>query len=161
MDHQKFNFSLIFDILSIRECWGQPLLLFWKLVDETQTSKPLKPTRHHNLLKLWILLPLRADLLCTVQYETPCTYYLPSHTQLYDCFQRPWLWFLQTYEIFGPQYFELGNLSCNFLKKIIVSIILTQKEELLDKKWIHQRIPMIQHKWSYSQSGSSWFDCNL
>ena len=73
MDHQKSNFSLIFDILSVRGCWGQPMILFWKLIDETQISKPPEPTRHHNSIKLWILLPLRADLLCTLQCEIPCT----------------------------------------------------------------------------------------
>ena len=61
-----------FSTLSVRGCWGQPMLLFWKLVDETQISKPPEPTRHHNSIKLWILLPLRADLLYILQYETPC-----------------------------------------------------------------------------------------
>ena len=42
------------------------------LVDETPISKPPEPTMHHNSIKLLILLPLRADLLCTLQYETPC-----------------------------------------------------------------------------------------
>jgi hypothetical protein len=50
------------------------MLLFLKLVDETQISKPLEPTRHHNSIKLWILLPLRADLLVTLQYEIPCIF---------------------------------------------------------------------------------------
>ena len=36
--------------------------------------KPPEATRHHKSMKLLILLPLRADLLCTLQYETPCTY---------------------------------------------------------------------------------------
>ena len=31
--------------------------LFWKLVDETQISKSLEATRHHNSTKLLILLP--------------------------------------------------------------------------------------------------------
>ena len=47
MDHQKSNFSLISDTLSVRGCWGQPMLLFWKLVGETQISKPFEATRHH------------------------------------------------------------------------------------------------------------------
>ena len=29
---------------------------------------------HHKSIKLLILLPLRADLLCTLHYETPCMY---------------------------------------------------------------------------------------
>ena len=39
------------------------MLLFQKLVDETQSSKAPKPTKNHDLKELWILLPLRADLL--------------------------------------------------------------------------------------------------
>ena len=41
------------------------------LVDETQISKPPEATRQHNNLKLFILLPLRAELLCILHYETP------------------------------------------------------------------------------------------
>ena len=50
--------------------------LFWKLVYETQMPKPPEATRHHKLIKLLILLPLRADLLCILQYA-PCTH---THT---------------------------------------------------------------------------------
>ena len=32
MDHQKSNFSLISDALSVGGCWGQPMLFFWKMV---------------------------------------------------------------------------------------------------------------------------------
>ena len=74
IDHQKSNYSLISYTLSVGGCWGQPILLFWKLVDETQNLIPREPTMHHNLIKLLILLPFRADLLCTLQCETPCTY---------------------------------------------------------------------------------------
>ena len=44
---------------------------FFKLVYETKISKPLEPTI--NKIKLWILLPLRADLRVTLQYGIPCT----------------------------------------------------------------------------------------
>ena len=50
------------------------MLLFFKLVDETQISKPPKPTCHRNSITLWIIQPLRADLLVTLQYEIPCTF---------------------------------------------------------------------------------------
>ena len=40
MDHQKSNFSLICDTFSDGGCWDQPMLLFQKLFDETQMSKP-------------------------------------------------------------------------------------------------------------------------
>ena len=81
MDHQKSNFLLIFDTLSVGGCWGQPMLLFWKLIDETQISKPPEPTMHHNSIKLWILLSLSADLLYILQYETPCM----TITGLFQC----------------------------------------------------------------------------
>ena len=51
------------------------MLLFWKLVDETQKSTPPEPTKHHNSIKLWILLSLRADLLYILHYETPCIHH--------------------------------------------------------------------------------------
>ena len=72
IDHQKFSFPLISDTLSVGGCWDQPILLLKKLVDATQILKPPQPTTHHSSIKLLILLPLRADLLCTLQYETPC-----------------------------------------------------------------------------------------
>ena len=34
--------------------------------------EPPEATRHHDLLKLSILLPVRANLLCNLQCETPC-----------------------------------------------------------------------------------------
>ena len=47
--------------------------LFLKLFDETQIPTPPEATRHHNLKKILIPLPLRADLLLSVHSETPCT----------------------------------------------------------------------------------------
>ena len=52
--------------------------LFLKLFDETQIPTPPEATRHHNLKKLLIPLPLRADLLLSVHSETPCTYLIFS-----------------------------------------------------------------------------------
>ena len=49
------------------------MLLFFKLVDETQIYEPLEATRHHDLIKLLILLPVRTNLLCTLQCETSCS----------------------------------------------------------------------------------------
>ena len=45
-----------------------------KLVDETKKILPPEATRHHNSIKLLILLSLRADLLYILHYETPCIY---------------------------------------------------------------------------------------
>ena len=60
MNHQKSKFSLISYTLSVGGCWGQPMSIFWKLVDETQKCNPTKATRHHNSIKLLVLLHLRA-----------------------------------------------------------------------------------------------------
>ena len=59
MDHQKSKFSLMYGTISIRGFWGQSVLVFWKLVDETQMSKALDATRHHNLTKLLISIILK------------------------------------------------------------------------------------------------------
>ena len=72
---ESWNIILNFCTFSVRGCWGQLMSFFWKLVDETQISKPPEPTRHHNSIKLWIVPPLRADLLVTLQYEIPFIYY--------------------------------------------------------------------------------------
>ena len=57
---------------SVRGCWGQPMSVFWELVDETQMSTPPEHTRHLDSRKLLILLPLWAIYFSTFQYETPC-----------------------------------------------------------------------------------------
>ena len=69
---------------------GLYLSFFWKLVDETQMSKPPEATRHHNSTKLLILLPLRAIWFRPFQYDTPCT------TQLNSC-QYPLINYLKPY----------------------------------------------------------------
>ena len=48
---------LNFRTFSVEGCWGQPRLLFWKLVDETQISKPLQLIRHQNSKKYWSFYP--------------------------------------------------------------------------------------------------------
>ena len=58
IDHQKPNFSLISDSSSVGGCCGRPMLLFWKLVDETQMVKPPELTIYHNSKKYLVLLPL-------------------------------------------------------------------------------------------------------
>ena len=74
MDNQKSKFLLIHGIFSVRGCWGQSMLLFWKLDDESQISKTQDHTDtfKHNLTS--IFLSVRPKLLLTFQYEIPCTY---------------------------------------------------------------------------------------
>ena len=86
IDHQKSNFSLISDSLSVGGCWGQPMSFFWKLVGETQIPKPPEATRNHNSIKLLIFLPLRADLLLSVHSDTPCTY--PVAWKIYAWYEK-------------------------------------------------------------------------
>ena len=72
MDHQKSYFSLISDILSVRGCWGQPVLLFLKLVDKTQMLWPPEHAIRDMRSKISICVSVRANLLYTFQCETPC-----------------------------------------------------------------------------------------
>ena len=83
-DHQKSFFSLIFDILSVRGCWVSQCYFFETWLMKLKFPNLLNPLfRHHNLIKLYILLPLRADFLCTLQCETPCNSGGRTNTGLY------------------------------------------------------------------------------
>ena len=63
-------------------------IIFLKMVEETQNSIPPKATRHHKSKKILILLPLKADLLCTLHYETPCSLNFASCTcTIVECSQ--------------------------------------------------------------------------
>ena len=49
------------DTLSVGGCWGQPMLLFWKFVDETQMDNPRDhAARDIVSSEFSIFLPLRA-----------------------------------------------------------------------------------------------------
>ena len=72
MDHQKSNFLFVSDIFSVRGCWGQPMLLFWKLVANIKMSWPQAFIEHNLSMKLSILIPAKAKLLYPFRYETPC-----------------------------------------------------------------------------------------
>ena len=48
---ESWNIMLNFSTFSIGGCWGQPMLLFWNLVNETQISNPPEPAMHHNSKK--------------------------------------------------------------------------------------------------------------
>ena len=72
IDHQKSNFSLIFGIFSVGGCWGQAMLLFWKLVDETQMAAPREYTDAFIITKKLFLGGLRGLQSNSIWYETPC-----------------------------------------------------------------------------------------
>ena len=56
----SWNIILKFTTFFVGGCWGQLMLLFWKLVDETQMSTTPEATSYHSSRKFSILLPLRA-----------------------------------------------------------------------------------------------------
>ena len=84
------------------------MLLFWKLVDETQMSKPPEHTRHHDSRKLLILLPLKAIYFSTFQYETPCSW--PFKT----VFHAPVQWGNLNFKVDFPFTYNNFNFKINF-----------------------------------------------
>ena len=68
----KIQFFSDISTISVRGCWGQPMLIFWKLVDETQMPTTPEASSHHSSRKLSILLPLIAIENHSFHYETPC-----------------------------------------------------------------------------------------
>ena len=72
MDHQKSNFSLIYGTLSDGGCWGQPMLFFQNLVDETQMPKPQKYTDTFILTKKLFIVGLQGRQNISIPVERPC-----------------------------------------------------------------------------------------
>ena len=72
MDHQKSIVLLISDTISVGGCWGQPMQLFWKLVDETQMGTPCNHAARDISSKFSIFLLPRAIYFRSYHYETPC-----------------------------------------------------------------------------------------
>ena len=56
----KIQFFTDISIISVGGCWGQPMLLFWELMDDTQMPTTPEATSHHSSRKFSIFLPLRA-----------------------------------------------------------------------------------------------------
>ena len=97
----KIQFFTDFSTFSAGGCWGQPMLLFWKLGQETQMSTPPEATRHHISTQLLVLLHLRAIYFSTFQYETPCIMFYDLHRSLES------LWYKWDELIFEEAYFVL------------------------------------------------------
>ena len=49
---ESWNIMLNFSTFPVGGCWGQLMLLVWKLAHETQISKPPEATRHHSVTLL-------------------------------------------------------------------------------------------------------------
>ena len=83
--HFRFiNFSIqpsllesLYGTLSVRGCWGQPMLLFWKLVDELQIPKPQNYTDTFIITKKLLFVGLIGLRSISKPLETPCT--IPSN----------------------------------------------------------------------------------
>ena len=59
---------------SIRGCWGQPMLLFWKLVDESQMPKPQEYADtylHYNLKIVFSWSPRSSKYICQIEFKHP------------------------------------------------------------------------------------------
>ena len=66
------NIPLNSSTFSVGDCRGQPMLLFWKLVDETQILKPPEPTIYHDSKKKFDPSTPQSHLR-SFHYETPCS----------------------------------------------------------------------------------------
>ena len=64
MDHQKSNFLLIFGTLSVKGCWGQSMLLSWKLVDKIQMPHTQKYTDTFIITYIVVFSWPQRSLLC-------------------------------------------------------------------------------------------------
>ena len=76
MNHPKSNFSLISDTLSVLACWGQNMLLFKILVDETQTPQSQDFKSTFKQILVCIFLSVRDNLENTFHCETPCSTFI-------------------------------------------------------------------------------------
>ena len=115
---ESWNIILNFSTFHVGGCWGQLMLLFWKLVQETQMSTPLEATRHHISTQLLVLLHLRAIYFSTFQYETPCT------TWSRRCLASWWPFAISCFE-FCPN--SMASFGCNHQRNIM------EQSELLSR----------------------------
>ena len=74
MNHQKYKFSLISVSFSVGGCWGQNMLLFWKLVDETQIPQSQEYTDTFKQNLTCTFLSIRGNLKYTLCHEGPCRF---------------------------------------------------------------------------------------
>ena len=87
MHDHKSKFLLMYGTFSVRGCWGQPMLLFSKVVDETQMGKSRDYAARNISSKFSIFLPLRAISKKPYHYETPCnTHWVIFYAQVFILF---------------------------------------------------------------------------
>ena len=76
--HSNSFFQKIFLNFSIGGWWGQPMSLFWKLVDETQMAAPWEYTDAFIIIKKLFLGGLWGLQSNSIWYERPCR----NHTKI-------------------------------------------------------------------------------
>ena len=69
---ESWKLKLKFRTFSFGGCWGQSLLLFWKLIDETHMPKPQKYTDNLILIKKLFLVGLRGLQSMSNPIGRPC-----------------------------------------------------------------------------------------
>jgi hypothetical protein len=72
MNHQKSKFSQIYVSLSVGGCGGQNMLLFWKLVDETQMPQSQEYTDTFIITYKLFLVGLRGRYFISNPDGRPC-----------------------------------------------------------------------------------------
>ena len=78
--------------------------------------KSPEDTRHYNSTKLLVLLSLRADLLCILQYETPCTLAIKnvwSRWPVYEVNDILLPKYLLPWYIHSTYYMKKAQVPCN------------------------------------------------
>ena len=70
---ESWKLMLNFSTFSVRSCWGQPMLLFKKLIDETLMPMPQKFTDTIILTKKLFLVGLRGFQNISNPVKRPCT----------------------------------------------------------------------------------------
>ena len=69
---RRFWNMLNFSTFSVGGCWGQPMLLLWKLVDETKISKPQDFRNTFKQILACIFLSFRVYSWNKFQYKITC-----------------------------------------------------------------------------------------
>ena len=110
---QKSNFSLISDTLSVGDCWGQPMLLFWNLVNETKWANLLNPLGNIVQDFFWFFYPSEPFTLDHFFMRPPVTWWLSFtvHKVLWaSCYNHPWTLLKQ---FFKTDFLHLFSGTCD------------------------------------------------
>ena len=146
IDHQKSNFSLIFGIFSVGGCWGQAMLLFWKLVDETQMAAPREYTDAFIITKKLFLGGLRGLQSNSIWYETPCIWDLNFFNLEFTYetgISGASLWLLECYLMISISLFFFSHFLVSLLLfyTFYIFCLSSSPTYLLSRSWMNE--------WSY------------